>query len=112
MPWLYSHIALQIPSGNGGFGSTLHDPVYHYHSIFDTERWQELYADPGFSRHVSLDTCGETFSAYFVTLRSLLRNTLDYKRFAWLALPFSLSMQPITHMNWNHISKGRSKFVQ
>lgn len=49
----YSHIALQIPSGNGGFGSTLHDPVYHYHSVFDSERWQELYADPGFSRHVS-----------------------------------------------------------
>lgn len=45
---------LQIASTNGGFSSTLHDPVYHYHSIFDSERWQELYADPGFSRHVSV----------------------------------------------------------
>jgi N-acetylated-alpha-linked acidic dipeptidase len=43
-----------IPSGNGGFSSTLHDPVYHYHSVFDSERWQELYADPGFSRHVAV----------------------------------------------------------
>uniref|UniRef100_A0A8H7Y1D9 Zn-dependent exopeptidase n=1 Tax=Psilocybe cubensis TaxID=181762 RepID=A0A8H7Y1D9_PSICU len=43
-----------IPSTNGGFSSTLHDPVYHYHSVFDSERWQELYADPGFHRHVAV----------------------------------------------------------
>lgn len=42
----------QIPCTNGGFGATLNDPVYHYHSIFDSERWQELWADPGFFRHV------------------------------------------------------------
>ncbi|KAF9484743.1 Zn-dependent exopeptidase [Pholiota conissans] len=43
-----------IPSSNGGFSATLFDPVYHYHSIFDTQRWQELYADPGFFRHVAV----------------------------------------------------------
>ncbi|KAF9491377.1 Zn-dependent exopeptidase [Pleurotus eryngii] len=43
-----------IPCGNGGFSSTLHDPVYHYHSVFDSERWQEIYGDPGFSRHVAV----------------------------------------------------------
>jgi N-acetylated-alpha-linked acidic dipeptidase len=42
-----------VASTNGGFSSTLQDPVYHYHSIFDSERWQELYGDPGFFRHVS-----------------------------------------------------------
>ena len=41
-----------VASTNGGFGSTLQDPVYHYHSIFDSQRWQELYGDPGFFRHV------------------------------------------------------------
>lgn len=41
-----------VASAQGGFGSTLEDPVYHYHSIFDSERWQELYGDPGFFRHV------------------------------------------------------------
>lgn len=25
-----------------------------YHSIFDTQRWQEIYADPGFFRHVAV----------------------------------------------------------
>jgi len=28
--------------------------VYHYHSVFDSERWQELYGDPGFHRHVAV----------------------------------------------------------
>jgi len=28
------------------------DAVYHYHSIYDSFRWMELYGDPGFSRHV------------------------------------------------------------
>lgn len=35
-----------------GFGGTPTDAPYHYHSIYDSERWQELYGDPGFSRHV------------------------------------------------------------
>ncbi|KAI0346834.1 Zn-dependent exopeptidase [Trametopsis cervina] len=43
-----------VASSNGGFGSTLQDPVYHYHSIYDSERWQELYGDPGFFRHVAV----------------------------------------------------------
>jgi N-acetylated-alpha-linked acidic dipeptidase len=43
----------QVASTHGGFKSTLSDPVYHYHSIFDSPRWQELYGDPGFVRHVS-----------------------------------------------------------
>ncbi|KAI0720289.1 Zn-dependent exopeptidase [Cerioporus squamosus] len=43
-----------VASANGGFGSTLQDPVYHYHSVFDSQRWQELYGDPGFHRHVAI----------------------------------------------------------
>ncbi|KAJ3508656.1 hypothetical protein NLJ89_g5632 [Agrocybe chaxingu] len=43
-----------IASTNGGFGATVHDPVYHYHSVFDSERWQEIYGDPGFSRHIAV----------------------------------------------------------
>ncbi|TFK28865.1 Zn-dependent exopeptidase [Coprinopsis marcescibilis] len=45
---------LGVASTNGGFSSTLHDPVYHYHSVFDSERWQEKYGDPGFHRHVAI----------------------------------------------------------
>ena len=42
-----------IASSNGGFGATLHNPVYHYHSVFDSNAWQERYGDPGFHRHVN-----------------------------------------------------------
>ena len=43
---------IQIASMDTGFGFTASDAVYHYHSIYDSQRWQELYADPGFYRHV------------------------------------------------------------
>ncbi|KAL4081569.1 hypothetical protein V8B97DRAFT_1923813 [Scleroderma yunnanense] len=43
-----------VPSSQAVFTSTLHDPVYHYHSIFDSQTWQELYGDPAFSRHVAI----------------------------------------------------------
>jgi len=39
---------------SGGFHSTRSDPVYHYHSVFDSERFQEVYADPGFVKHVAV----------------------------------------------------------
>ncbi len=31
---------------------TPYDAVYHYHSIYDSQRWQEVYGDIGFVRHV------------------------------------------------------------
>ncbi|ESK87859.1 vacuolar protein sorting-associated protein 70 [Moniliophthora roreri MCA 2997] len=45
---------LGIPSADQGFGYTPHDAVYHYHSIYDTVRWQEEYADPGYDRHIAV----------------------------------------------------------
>ncbi|KAJ7368620.1 Zn-dependent exopeptidase [Mycena albidolilacea] len=41
---------LGIASSSTGFGSTPQDAIYHYHSIYDSQRWQELHADPGFHR--------------------------------------------------------------
>jgi len=49
---------LGVASSDQGFGGTATDAPYHYHSIYDTQSWQERYADPGFHRHVSvLATC-------------------------------------------------------
>lgn len=44
---------LGVASVDQGFGFTPSDAVYHYHSIYDSQAWQERYADPGFVRHVS-----------------------------------------------------------
>ncbi|KAF7301895.1 Zn-dependent exopeptidase [Mycena indigotica] len=43
-----------VASAEGGFGGSSGDAVYHYHSVFDSQRWQEEYADPGFYRHVAV----------------------------------------------------------
>jgi len=44
---------LGIASGNVGFGRTSTDPVYHYHSIYDSAHWMDKFGDPTFARHVA-----------------------------------------------------------
>lgn len=44
---------LGIASGNVGFGRTKTDPVYHYHSIYDSAHWMDKFGDPSFGRHVA-----------------------------------------------------------
>lgn len=45
---------LGIASTDMGFGSTLSDAVYHYHSIYDTQTFQETYVDATFDKHVAV----------------------------------------------------------
>ncbi|KAF9238740.1 Zn-dependent exopeptidase, partial [Melanogaster broomeanus] len=45
---------LGVASSDQSFGNTPTDAPYHYHSIYDSQMWQETYADPGFHRHVAL----------------------------------------------------------
>ncbi|KAL1740279.1 Zn-dependent exopeptidase [Schizophyllum fasciatum] len=45
---------LGVASGHLGMRATLRSPAYHCHSVYDSQRWQELYADPGFHRHVAV----------------------------------------------------------
>ncbi|KAI0750987.1 Zn-dependent exopeptidase [Daedaleopsis nitida] len=45
---------LGVASMDQSFSATHTDAPYHYHSIYDSQRWQELYADPGFVKHVAV----------------------------------------------------------
>jgi N-acetylated-alpha-linked acidic dipeptidase len=45
---------LGVASMDQGFGYTPSDAAFHYHSVYDSQRWQEQYADPGFHRHVAV----------------------------------------------------------
>ncbi|KAI6135053.1 Zn-dependent exopeptidase [Pisolithus croceorrhizus] len=45
---------LGIASSDQGFGYTPTDASYHYHSVYDSQTWQERYGDPGFHRHVAV----------------------------------------------------------
>lgn len=40
-----------IPSLDMGFGAGADDPVYHYHSNYDSFHWMATYGDPGFIYH-------------------------------------------------------------
>ncbi|GJE84351.1 Zn-dependent exopeptidase [Phanerochaete sordida] len=45
---------LGIAAMDQAFTDTLSDARYHMHSIYDSQRWQEIYADPGFHRNVAV----------------------------------------------------------
>ncbi|KAG9218840.1 hypothetical protein CCMSSC00406_0001046 [Pleurotus cornucopiae] len=45
---------LGVSSVDQSFGPTSSDAVYHYHSIYDSQHWQETYGDPDFSRHIAV----------------------------------------------------------
>lgn len=51
-----SNTTQQVASSDQTFSSTPTDPPYHYHSIYDSQMWQETYADPGFHRHVRVNS--------------------------------------------------------
>ncbi|KAK8073719.1 hypothetical protein PG994_004618 [Apiospora phragmitis] len=63
--------SLDIGSWNGGS-----DPVYHYHSNFDSYHWMTTYGDPGFVNHKSM--------AQYLTL-------LAYKLADADLIPFNIS---------------------
>jgi N-acetylated-alpha-linked acidic dipeptidase len=48
------------------FSFTPSDAVFHYHSVYDSQHWQEQYADPGFHRHVS-----QNLAANYVKLNGM-----------------------------------------
>lgn len=43
-----------IPSLDVGFSRGKNDPVYHYHSNYDSFAWMDEYGDPTWARHVTL----------------------------------------------------------
>ncbi len=43
---------LGVPSSDQSFIETPYDARFHYHSLYDSQQWAEMYGDPGFHRHV------------------------------------------------------------
>ncbi|KAG6024867.1 hypothetical protein E4U19_003506 [Claviceps sp. Clav32 group G5] len=43
-----------IPSIDMSFKSGPHDPIYHYHSNYDSFHWMDTYGDPGFGYHLAM----------------------------------------------------------
>lgn len=83
----------QIASSDQGFTATPTDPAYHYHSIYDSQMWQEMYADPGFHRHVRHDSSHHLSGPTFYLSRSHLRRAWAFSpsdcrnRSSYLSIP-------------------------
>jgi len=92
-------------STNGGFGATLHDPVYHYHSVFDSERWQEKYADPGFFRHVRLREIVFPWLVFLTFLQVAVAKYLGLQT-------LRLSTSPILPFNTTHYAYEIESYLE
>lgn len=69
---------LGIASTDQGFGGTPTDAVYHYHSIYDSMRWQEQYADPDFGHHLAVAKHLGLLSLRITDAITLPLNTTQY----------------------------------
>ena len=77
LQWLgVHHSAATLLSYDSGceFGPGIFTPteaVYHYHSIYDSQRLQEIYADLGFYRHVRPFSCIDKLHTEYLNCRLL-----------------------------------------
>lgn len=67
-----------IPCIDVGFGSGPQDPVYHYHSNYDTFHWMETYGDPGFQHHIAIAQIIALLAAKLVEEPIVQFNATDY----------------------------------
>nr|POE99431.1 putative glutamate carboxypeptidase [Quercus suber] len=67
-----------IPSIDVGFKGTSRDPVYHYHSNYDSFHWMETYGDPGFEYHVTIAKVILLLAAKLVEEPVVQFNATDY----------------------------------
>lgn len=68
-----------IPCIDMGFGGTgPKDPIYHYHSNYDSFHWMAKYADPSFSYHVASAKLWALLAAKLVEEPLLAFNATDY----------------------------------
>jgi N-acetylated-alpha-linked acidic dipeptidase len=70
-----------VPSLDVGFGfGSPDDPVYHYHSNYDSLHWMEKYGDPGFVYHRTMAQIMGLISAQLVDLPVVSFRASDYAR--------------------------------
>lgn len=67
-----------IPCVDMGFGAGSSDPVYHYHSNYDSEAWMEKYGDTDFAYHVTVTKVWALLAAKLVEEPVISFNATDY----------------------------------
>lgn len=71
---------LGIAASDLSFRPGRKDPVYHYHSIYDSEHWMETYGDPTFKRHAAVSKVLGLAVLRFANSPILPFSVVDYAR--------------------------------
>ncbi|KAL2158469.1 hypothetical protein VTH06DRAFT_4235 [Thermothelomyces fergusii] len=69
-----------IPSLDIGFGASGSDPVYQYHSNYDSFHWMEKFGDPGFVYHRAMAQLLGVITAQLADLPVIPFRAADYAR--------------------------------
>lgn len=69
-----------IPSLDIGFESGPDEPVYHYHSNYDSFYWMEKFGDPGFVYHRTMAQVLGLITAHLADLPIISFRAADYAR--------------------------------
>lgn len=67
-----------ITTGDFGFEQGEHDPVFHWHSSFDTVAWMDQFGDPGFHYHMAAARIWALLTARLVDSPVLPFNVTEY----------------------------------
>lgn len=67
-----------VSSVDLGFGSGPTDPVYHYHSNYDSSYWMDNFGDPGFKYHATAARIIALLAAKLVEEPIISFNATDY----------------------------------
>lgn len=67
-----------IPSIDMGFGEGPNDPVYHYHSNYDSFDWMNRFGDPGFQYHATIARVWALVAANLIETPVLQLSASDY----------------------------------
>ena len=69
-----------IPSLDIGFDSGPGEPVYHYHSNYDSFHWMDEFGDPGFAYHRTMAQVVGLLTAQLADLPVIAFRAADYAR--------------------------------
>lgn len=67
-----------IPCIDMGFNAGPKDPVYHYHSNYDSQAWMDKYGDPTFEYHVAIAKVLGLLTARLLESPVVAFNATDY----------------------------------
>lgn len=80
-----------VASSNFAFSGGAQDPVYHYHSNYDSFHWMEHFGDPKWQYHLTITKVWSLMAAHLLESPVLAFNATDY------AVSLRKYLDPIKH---------------